>query len=211
MKRQFTKGTRYGKLTIISPTNKRSGGNIIYKCICDCGKECYVSSGNLGKSTNSCGCLVEVNKIKHNKSRTKLYDVWTNMKQRCNNPKNPRYKNYGGRGIAVCDEWRDSFSAFANWAMANGYEEGLTIERIDVDDGYKPSNCTWITKSEQVQNRRMNYKIEYNGEVKNLAQWCEEFGIRYGLAHNRIHKLGWDFEKAMTTPCDIKKRNKRGD
>lgn len=202
-------GNKYNMLTVV----KRVEGKIpTWECVCDCGNKTTVRGYNLKSgAVKSCGCLKHKPRRTHGMSNTPLYGVWNQMKERCENPNHKSFKNYGGRGIAVCDEWRDSFSAFANWAMANGYEEGLTIERIHVDDGYKPSNCTWITKSEQVQNRRMNYKIEYNCEVKNLAQWCKEFGVRYELAHNRIYKLGWDFEKAMTTPCDIKKRNKRGD
>lgn len=202
MKRQFTKGTRYGKLTIISPTNKRSGGNIIYKCICDCGKECYVSSGNLGKSTNSCGCLVEVNKIKHNKSQTKLYDVWINMKQRCNNPKNPRYKNYGGRGIKICDEWND-FNNFYTWANQNGYDEALninkkqcTLDRIDVNGDYEPSNCRWISNKEQQNNKTDTVFYEYNGERHTISEWADLYNLPLGNLKSRISK-GWDIKKIL--------------
>lgn len=202
MKRQFTKGTRYGKLTIISPTNKRSGGNIIYKCICDCGKECYVSSGNLGKSTNSCGCLAEVNKIKHNKSQTKLYDVWTNMKQRCNNPKNPRYKNYGGRGIKICDEWND-FNNFYTWANQNGYDEALninkkqcTLDRIDVNGDYEPSNCRWISNKEQQNNKTDTVFYEYNGERHTISEWADLYNLPLGNLKSRISK-GWDIKKIL--------------
>lgn len=202
MKRQFTKGTRYGKLTIISPTNKHSGGNIIYKCICDCGKECYVSSGNLGKSTNSCGCLVEVNKIKHNKSQTKLYDVWTNMKQRCNNPKNPRYKNYGGRGIKICDEWND-FNNFYTWANQNGYDETLninkkqcTLDRIDVNGDYEPSNCRWISNKEQQNNKTDTVFYEYNGERHTISEWADLYNLPLGNLKSRISK-GWDIKKIL--------------
>lgn len=129
----------------------------------------------------------------------KLYGVRRKMIQRCTDPKCDRYKDYGGRGIQICDEWLYDFDAFADWAKANGYEEGLTIDRIDNDEDYKPTNCRWITKREQNRNKRTNVMVTYRGETKALTTWCEEFGLKYDPIHNRIHE-GWDVEKAFNTP-----------
>jgi hypothetical protein len=127
-------------------------------------------------------------------SQTSLFHVWRAMKSRCKNPNNRGYKNYGGRGISVCDEWL-TFTTFADWAFRNGYEEGLTLERIDVDGGYNPSNCKWIPPEKQAHNKRNNFTVEINGERKRLVQLCEEYGIDYMTVYQRINKLGWDTEK----------------
>lgn len=215
-KRKINVGDKYGRLTVIKPTNQRMGKFIIYKCICDCGKECYVTSGNLGKSTNSCGCLNREKKTKHNQSQTKLYNTWINMKQRCNNLNNPRYKNYGKRGIRVCDEWYD-FQNFYDWAINNGYDENLnkdkklcTLDRIDNDGNYCPLNCRWITNQKQQNNKTDTVYHTYCGETHTISELAQLYNLPLRLLKSRIQK-GWDIKRALEEPFhseNSKKRNK---
>lgn len=116
----------------------------------------------------------------HNESYSRLYTIWSGIKQRCLNPKSVSYKNYGGRGVKVCDEWISDFTIFSKWAHENGYADDLTIERIDVNGDYCPNNCKWITRSEQAKNRRncyVNLPITCNGITKSVVDWCAYFGL----------------------------------
>lgn len=126
----------------------------------------------------------------------RLYNIWKNMKQRCYNSKCERYKDYGGRGIEICKEWRDNFDNFADWAKDNGYVLGLTVERKDVNGNYCPENCCFVTRAEQARNKRDTIIVEYKGEAKPLIEWCEELGLHYDTTHNRI-KNGWDAKDAF--------------
>lgn len=133
------------------------------------------------------------------KDNLKLWYIYHGMKKRCLNSNHKRYKDYGGRGIIVCDEWLKGFDFFAVWAYANGYEEGLTIEREDVNGNYCPENCKWITREEQAYNKRTSIKVEYRGEIKDLMLWCKELGLKYDTIHHRITH-GWEIAKAFETP-----------
>lgn len=201
-------GQRFGKLTAIKRYGTDRNGSATWLCKCDCGVEKVVSGHDLvwGK-TKSCGCLKRKPRT-HGMTKTRLYRIWSGMKDRCKNPNSPAYGNYGGRGIGVCEEWSDSFACFKEWADGHGYSDDLTIERLDNNKGYCPSNCTWITKPEQSQNRRTCILVTIGNKTMNLQQWCNELGISYKLAHNRIRKLGWEPIKALTTPVDESKRNK---
>lgn len=204
-------GKRYNKLVVVKRVENAKGGVPMWECVCDCGNTTVVRGANLKSgAVKSCGCLLKTTKstLKHDMSNTLLYKKWAGMKSRCFTPSLPSYKNYGGRGISVCDEWKNSFEAFRDWALSNGYSDNLTIERIDPNGDYCPENCTWITLSEQARNRRSNYSFEYNGETRNLADWCRLLGIPYGVVHNRINKLKWSFERAISEPVHIEKRNK---
>lgn len=137
----------------------------------------------------------------HGGNNSRLYMAWCNMKGRCYRPSMKGYHNYGGRGIEVCDEWRDSFIAFRKWALENGYKEDakrgeLTLDRIDVNGDYCPENCRWISNKEQQNNRQYNRLITYNGETKTLAQWSEQFDMCYKTLQKRIEK--WGVDKAFT-------------
>lgn len=133
----------------------------------------------------------------------KLWNIYHGMKKRCCNQNCKRYKDYGGRGISVCDEWLKGFDSFAVWAYSNGYEEGLTIERKDVNGNYCPENCEWITRREQAYNKRDSIKVEYGGEVKDLMVWCNELGLKYDTVHHRITH-GWSVEESFKEPVKTK-------
>ena len=197
-------GQTFGELTVIKKSGHK-GKNITWECKCNCGNLCIVSGGHLRSGhTKSCGCIrAETFKkmsTKHGKYHTRLHDTWGNMKKRCYNPKYYEFDDYGGRGITVCDEWKNDFQVFYDWAMSHGYRDDLTIERSDVDGSYSPDNCKWATKKEQANNKRNNIKITYKGKTQNLKQWTEELGLNYKLTHKRIKYLGWPIEKALETP-----------
>lgn len=132
-------------------------------------------------------------------SGTRLKRIWDSMKQRCENSADIHYKNYGGRGIAICDSWR-VFSGFKEWALLNGYDKHLTLDRINNDGNYEPSNCRWTTQKEQCNNKRTNHMISYNGETKTIAQWAEATGITASTIEHRLNRGNWDIERALTTP-----------
>ena len=196
---------------------------IMWKCICQCGniKTVYGSNLRSGKS-KSCGCLSKevaktrdyknVNRpVKHGGAKTRLYYEWTHIKARCYNQNTSNYDDYGGRGIIMCDDWNNSFESFRDWAIANGYNDNLTIDRIDVDGNYEPSNCRWATQKEQSNNRRNNIIVEINGEKKALKQWCEIYNKNYQRAHYRMRKLHWDATDAIFLPiCKAGTINKIG-
>jgi hypothetical protein len=136
-------------------------------------------------------------------SKDRLYQLWIGMKMRCYNPSNASYKNYGGRGIQVCDEWKDNYENFRLWAMSSGYNANAkrgqcTIERINLNDNYCPENCTWKTMKEQNNNKRSNRLITFNEETHNLSEWADILGIKYGTLLDRLNKLHWSIEDAFT-------------
>lgn len=202
-------GNRYNHLTVIRRLDNASNGVAVWECLCDCGNITQVRGTNLKSgAVKSCGCLRKTTKptLRHNMSNTRLYRKWASIKSRCKDPNN---KDYGQRGIKMCEEWATSFEAFMEWAVSNGYSDDLTIERIDVNGDYCPENCTWIPWEKQQGNRRICRAIEHNGKTQNLAEWCRELGLSYSAIHNRIYKLGWSFERAISESVHIEKRNKK--
>ena len=204
------KGERYGRLSIIKEVKKRKGRRY-FLCECDCGTRKEVRFVNLRSGhSKSCGCLRDernrTSNLQHGKYGTGIYNSWHSMKQRCSNENNATYKYYGARAITFCDQWED-FQPFYDWAMDNGYKEGLTIERIDVNGNYCPGNCTWITQEEQLFNTRNSIKIEFNGEVKCLKEWWreikEDINISYQSLSKRLNN-GWSIERAFTEPKNEK-------
>lgn len=173
-------GQKFRRLTAVSPVGKTNGGGMIWRCVCDCGGMRDVSAWELRSgSAKSCGCVrregYETQRV-HGGKGTLLYSKWKGMKNRFSDPNTTGYKNYGGRGIKVCDEWQD-FVPFRDWAMANGYQEGLTIDRIDVDGNYAPENCRWATVKQQARNRRSS-KLT----LKDAVAICKDQRSSYELA-----------------------------
>ena len=197
-------GQTFGELTVIKKSGHK-GKNITWECKCNCGNLCIVSGGHLRSGhTKSCGCIraetLKKMSTKHGKYHNRLHDTWGNMKKRCYNPKYYEFDDYGGRGITVCDEWKNDFQVFYDWAMSHGYRDDLTIERSDVDGSYSPDNCKWATKKEQANNKRNNIKITYKGKTQNLKQLTDELGLNYKKIWKRINVFGWTIEKALETP-----------
>lgn len=201
-------GQKFGGLTVLSKANKKQGHNIVWLCQCDCGNIKEVAGVHLRSGRiKSCGCLrgeeiSEKNKT-HGKSQTRLYGVWVKMKHRCNNSMATGYKNYGGRGIKVCEEWND-FEKFYNWAMNSGYDENAegrscTLDRIDVNGNYCPENCRWVDATVQANNCRSNRLIKAFGKEMTVAQWSKLTGIDDSTLRKRLDK-GWNVEDSLTTP-----------
>lgn len=152
-------GQRFGRLVVAGRANNDNQGKPQWQCQCDCGQFVIVRGEKLRYGlTQSCGCLhneqLGERRLTHGGRRTRLYTIWNDMKQRCYNVRATNYKNYGGRGIRVCAEWRDDFGAFQQWALSHGYADDLSIDRIDNDKGYAPDNCRWATDYEQAHNKR---------------------------------------------------------
>lgn len=201
---------KFGRLIVIKRA-KNKKGRTAWLCQCECGKKAVVLSHSLiSGNTQSCGCLNreisaiinKQQKTTHGKTHTKLYDVWRGIKARCFNKNNHAYKDYGGRGITVCDEWKNDFVAFETWANANGYSKELSIDRINVNGNYCPENCRWATMKEQNLNTRRCHYIVFRGEKKALIEWAKEFGISRETIAFRLN-AGWPLEKVFT-PKDFR-------
>ena len=189
-------GERFGKLLVVEKLPQLTYQKARYMCVCDCGNKKIVTSSNLvtGHST-SCGCNVK----KHNLTRKeRLYNIWIGMRQRCNNPNNPDFIQYGGRGIWICKEWGD-YLEFRKWALSSGYDDSLSIDRINVNGNYEPGNCRWENYTVQNNNKTDNVIFERHGEKKTLAEWAKVHGIKYSVARQR-HFRGWDIERILATP-----------
>ena len=206
-------GKRYGRLTVIEPYGRNKHGKAMFLCKCDCGND-FITLGNglqCGR-TLSCGCLhleKSIEKVKalakHNMSHTRVYNIWHTMIQRCYYSKHKSYDSYGGRGITVCDEWRGEHGAenFIEWALSNGYRDDLTLDRIDPNGNYEPSNCRWATRKEQANNTRKNHFLTFDGKTQTVAQWADEKGLTYSTLCHRLEN-GWTVEKALTMPKRVK-------
>lgn len=193
MKFNNLEGKMFGKLTVIKRANDDMSGNRQWECECECGKEKIIGGRHLtsGK-TVSCGCYriskTEVLTLTHGKSNTRLYKIWSGMKHRCKNHKD--YKH-----LSFYENWED-FEVFYEWAVQSGYTDKLTIDRIDNDKGYNPSNCRWATHKQQADNRRTTKFIEYKGETMSIAKHCDKEGVNRNTVYTRLSR-GWSFEEAI--------------
>lgn len=172
--------------------------------ICDCGLEKDVDGASLraGRSVGCISCHTSSGPARrHGEKRTRLYTIWSGMIRRCENPNEPAYPLYGGRGITICPEWRASFEAFRDWARANGYAENLTIDRYPNQGGdYRPENCRWATYAQQNRNYRRNRPVIYQGRTVLVCDLAIEVGLPQDILKNRIFRYGWDIERAANTP-----------
>jgi hypothetical protein len=211
-------GQKFGKLYVKEfwgTENARS----LWLCVCECGKEKVLSSKNLlTNKVQSCGCLknkgYEHGDSIKNGHKERLYKVYKGMVNRCYYPNVPQYKNYGARGISVCDEWLNSYEAFKKWALENGYDENApkyqcTLDRIDGNKNYCPENCRWVSMKEQLNNTSQNVWITANGLTLNIQQWADKLGVLHSTLQTR-KRMGWSDEKIVNTPIrKYEMRNRR--
>ena len=197
-------GEKHGRLTCIGKDTTRDSRYYLFKC--DCGNVKSIIACNVQRgASKSCGCISKEhpNHTTFGFSHTRLDNIYKSMLSRCYIPNNNRYANYGGRGIKVCDEWKNDKTKFFEWAFANGYNEKLTIDRIDVDKDYCPENCRWATYTEQANNKSNSVHVTFNGETHTYAEWGRILNIRARTIYSRIKYHGWSIEKALTTPTNV--------
>ena len=201
---------RFGRQIAVKPCGKNKYGNVLWLCRCDCGKEHIVPSGKLlqGKS-KSCGCYatdLHISQLQTHGITTggkpRTFIIWNGMKARCLNPKAVSFKNYGGRGIGICNEWL-TFANFHKWAISNGYQDDLELDRINNELGYCPENCRWVSKSFNREHRRNARYIEVCSIKLNVTTWCKEAGLSKTKAYQLLH-IGEDafckeVERRITT------------
>lgn len=199
---------KFGRLKVVGrdgyhiyPSGKRRAK---WLCQCDCGNLVSVVTSDLKNAhTQSCGCLrketTALLKQTHCQCESRLYSIWCGMKNRCYNSKQSNFRYYGARGIAICDEWREDFCAFYSWAIKHGYKDNLSLDRININDGYYPQNCRWVTVGEQSLNRSNNHLIQYNDKTQSIKEWSGETGIAYDCLFYRLEH-GWTVRDALTTP-----------
>ena len=193
-------GHTYGLLTVIKRASSSREG-ALWLCKCSCGNTKIVSGAALRRGQmKSCGCLRPPRdpSTRRWKSDSKLYTCWVNMRRRCYEEGHPSYPAYGGRGITICKEWRNSFDAFNDWALSHGYQEGKSIDRINNNKGYSPKNCRWATAKQQANNLRKNTYYTYQGETHTVAEWSDKLGIPRATLYRRVKYL--PIELALTIP-----------
>ena len=196
-------GQKFGRLTVVRFDHKENGRKY-YLCQCDCGNFKIVSNHSLKSgNTKSCGCLHKEILIQRNKDNRihhpeneRLLRIWRAMIHRCYKETDEHYDYYGGRGIKVCDDWHD-FETFQKWALANGYADNLTIDRLDGNKDYCPENCSWATMTVQNNHKSDTKWLTYKGKTQSLSDWCRELGLDYFRIKARLNSLGWSVEDAF--------------
>lgn len=205
-------GEKFGQLTVLktdhltpryNPNGSLKGHRIFYLCQCTCGNTIVVNRDYLLQSREpSCGCVSKDNqrraKITHNLSSHRLYNIYHKIIARCYKSNNKSYKDYGARGIIMDKGWKKDFVSFYNWAINNGYQDNLSLDRIDVNGNYEPSNCRWVTSKIQNNNKRSNFMVTIYNRTQTLSEWCTEKGLNYNVVLSRLSR-GWSLEDAMTS------------
>ena len=202
-------GRRFGRLTVSGVAGRSDG--ILWACECECGGKHQAKTGHLkAGAVQSCGCLVvdvakenvkAANKknTTHGMSHSRLDEIFKNMLARCYKPQNKRWDRYGGRGIKVCDQWRENRSAFFCWALANGYEASRSIDRIDVNGDYTPKNCRWATTRQQANNTSRSVHLTWHNETATVTEWAAKLGVRASALQHRVDR-GWPEDRIFTQP-----------
>ena len=197
-------GRRFGRLTVINCLGSDANYRVHWNCKCDCGNYKDVKTVDLTRgATRSCGCLFKETANNQKQMYPKdvrikrLRHIWHGMRRRCNDKNHNCYSRYGLRGIKVCDEWNNDYVAFARWALSNGYAENLTIDRINNDGNYEPSNCRWIPEKEQHRNTSTCRYVTFRGATKTLTEWAEEYDIPNSTLERRLDK-GFSMEEAVS-------------
>lgn len=190
-------GQKFGRLTVIERMPNNAKNQAVWKCQCDCGNVVIVASGHLRSGhTQSCGCYCHQRASEyhttHGMKGTKLFSVYHTMKGRCYNPTDHKYHRYGARGIKMCDDWKNNPKSFFDWALSNGYKEGLSIDRIDNNGNYCPENCRWADAKTQANNKENNVYYEHDGIRKTISEWADFLGITYGAAKSRVERGNFD-------------------
>lgn len=186
-------GKRFGRLIAIEHIPNHNRKHAKWRCVCDCGKTTYVCLSSLSSGkTKSCGCLTRdrtiQRNIKHGKVNSRIYREWKAMRERCYRPGHQYFQYYGGKGIEVCDEWRNNFEAFYDWSMKNGYSDTLTIDRKDNSKNYSPDNCRWATRQQQANNRTNSLVVAFQGELLPISEIQSRTGESYGQIYRRARK-----------------------
>lgn len=207
-------GQQFGRLTVLEHKGRDENRNQFWLCKCECGNEKIIRSANLKSgNTKSCGCLNNEmlpkrskSNIKHGMCNTRIYNIWSGLKSRCNYKGNDSYQSYGARGIKVCKEWEKDFISFYDWAMQNDYNDNLSLDRIDNNGDYEPGNCRWATEIEQKNNTSYNTVLDYRGEKLTMAEIARKYNVNYDMFIRRIQR-GWDIERAINEPSKRRKNN----
>ena len=204
-------GQRFGRLTVEKVVGRKYR-KLLWRCLCDCGKYTVVVGSSLTTgNTRSCGC----DRFGHNKKYGKtashsqrLYNIWCGIKNRCLNPHCDDYQYYGGKGVTICEEWKNNYMAFRAWAISHGYKEDLTIDRISPDGNYSPFNCRWTDYKTQANNRTNNVRLTFQGRTKTISEWAREIGISDGTIRSRIRR-GCSSDEALMRPVRRMKWRKK--
>lgn len=201
MRKDLT-GKQFGYLRVIKPGGSKNN-RVVWVCECECGNIATITTQSLTTgNTKSCGCHKYGGRLSHGESRnsqTRLYRIWSGMKNRCTNETHIGFHLYGGKGIKVCEEWK-SFENFRDWANKNGYNDSLTIDRKDSSKDYEPENCRWVSYKEQSNNTNRNHYIEAFGETKTISEWSDVYGVPQKTIAARVNLLEWSSEDAVSVP-----------
>lgn len=215
MKKNNLANVRFGRLVVLEEIQERKSKKILWNCLCDCGATtevfgCHLASGH----TKSCGCLAideaSTKNVSHRMTGSRVYTTWLNMKARCYNEKHNEYENYGGRGIVVCDEWKYSFDNFMEWAMASGYSDILTIDRIDNNGNYKPGNCQWISRRENTLKRNSEY-WSLNRNIRDSVVYFSSLLKSFGISYASSSKLFSVNHRQLMSAIQYRIKNKKVD